>query len=251
MESLTTYLPNFLFILLRAGIVLSLVPFFSSELFPPMFRIGMAVAISLVLTPVVEFHVATPEIPIVVFREILFGMAFGLAARFVFYAVDMAGQLMSNASGLSIATAFNPEIGQSSELSRIFGIIAMLIFLAMDIHHDVIYVFVKSYEWLPAGSALSAGSLVTLTVSFVTKMFIIALKISAPVVISMLIANVVLGFVYKAAPQINIFFLATPVYIFLGFLIMMISIPAFAYVAGGLFSSTKDEIGNVIMLLKG
>jgi len=251
MDIYNEYVPNFLFILLRAGIVLSFVPFFSSTMFPAMFRTGMAVAISLVLTPVVSCHVVRSEIALIVIRELMFGMAFGFAARFVFYAVDMAGQIMSSASGLSIATTFNPEIGQSAEISRILGIIAMLIFLAMDIHHDIIYIFVKSYEWLPLGSPMPGGSLLAMALSFIGKMFVIALKISSPIVISMLIANIVLGFVYKAAPQINIFFLSTPIYFALGFLIMILSLPVFISLIGGYFSSSRDELGRVILMLKG
>lgn len=249
MDAYTHYLPNFLFILLRAGIVLMLVPFFGSTNFPPQFRIGIAVAISLVLTPVVEFRLVDGSITATVMREVMFGLIFGLAARFVFYAVDMSGQIMSSVTGLSMATAFNPEIGASTEVSRLYTIIATLLFLAMDAHHDLITVFVKSYEWLPAGS-LNAGTLVALSVSFTAKIFVIALKLSAPIVIIMLVVNILLGFIYKAAPQMNVFFVGQPVYIFIGFLTMLISLPVFVYLMQGYFGSMKDDIGRVILLMK-
>lgn len=251
MDTFDKYIPNFLFILLRTGIVLSLVPFFSSQLFPPTFRIGMAVAISLILTPVVEIRPLTAEIPLVVIRELLFGLAFGFAARFIFYAVDMSGQIISSASGLSIATTFNPEIGQSSEISSILSILSTLLFMAMDAHHDLIYLFVKSYEWIPVGSAVATGGIVAMAVTLTGKMLIIALKLSAPIVILMLISNVILAFVYKAAPQINIFFMATPAYIFLAFLMLIIGMPMFLHVVGGLFSSLRDELGRIILQLRG
>lgn len=249
-DAIIKLMPNFLFILLRAGIVLVMLPFFSGRSFPAQFRIGLAVAIALVLAPVVDFQVAKTAIPVVVIREIMFGMIFGLAARFIFFAVDMAGHVMSAATGLSMATSFNPDMGPSTDISQLYSIIATLLFFAMDGHHDLISVFIKSYEWLPAGTVNVAG-LLAAGISFATKIFVIALKISAPVAIIMLITNILLGFVYKAVPQMNVFFVAQPVYIFLGFLTMMLTLPVFAYVMGGYVSGIKDELGRVIMMMKG
>ncbi len=250
MELLTQYIPNFLFILLRAGIMVSLLPFLSSDNFPAQVKIGFAVAVALILSPIVEFKVERPEIPIVVMREIVFGIALGFSARLVFIAVDMAGQLMSTATGLSMASVFNPEMGQSTEISMVYGIIAMFVFLSMDAHHDLITIFVKSYEWIPAGH-LNIQSLVFSIIAMGSKMFIIAIKVCAPVVTIMLIANILLGFIYKAVPQINIFFVAYPIYIALGFLVMIISMPVFIYVVGDYFTGIKDDMLRAIAAAKG
>ncbi len=250
MESYAHYIPNFLFILLRAGIVLNMLPYIGSTSMPHQFRIGLAVAVALILTPVVDFQVAKSAIPLVVFREILFGMIFGLAARFIFFAVDMAGQVMSNATGLSMAAIINPEIGQTTEISQLYSIIATLLFFAVDAHHDVIAIFVKSYEWVPAGTVNLQG-IMAAGVSFAARIFIIALKISAPVVIIMLITNIILGFISKAAPQMNVFFVGYPLYLFLGFLTMFLSLPVFVFIMGGYFKSIPDEIGRVMLLMKG
>jgi flagellar biosynthetic protein FliR len=249
MESIEKLLPNFFFILLRAGIVIMMLPFFSTQSLPPQLKIGIAVAISLVIAPVVNLSLAAVSVPMAVVNEVLFGMALGMAARLIFFAVDMAGHLMATATGMSMATAFNPEIGPSSELSNVYSIISMLLFLAMDVHHDLIAVFVKSYELVPLGT-MNAGGLVTAGVSFVSKIFIVALKLSAPVVIIMLVTNILLGFIYKAAPQMNVFFVGYPVYIFLGFLIMLLSLPVFAHVMGGYFTGIQDEMGRVMLLMK-
>jgi flagellar biosynthetic protein FliR len=250
MESFAHYIPNFFFILLRAGIVLNMLPFLGSTSMPHQFRIGLAVAVALVLTPVVDFQVAKSAIPLVVVREVMFAMIFGLAARFIFFAVDMAGQIMSNATGLSMAAIINPEIGQSTEISQLYSIIATLLFFAVDAHHDLIAIFVKSYELVPAGT-INLQGIATAGVSFAARIFVIALKISAPVLIIMLITNIILGFVSKAAPQMNVFFVGYPLYLFFGFLTMLLSLPVFAYVMGGYFKGIPDEIGRVLLLMKG
>jgi len=249
MEFFTPYISNFLFILLRAGIVLLLLPVFGSTTFPPAFRVGLAVAIALVLAPVVQFPTAPAGLVTIIVREVMFGMIFGLAVRFVFFSVEMAGQVMSNATGLSMATAFNPEMGSSTEISQLYSIIAMLLFLALDAHHDLIAIFVKSYEWLPAGT-VNVGAMSAAAVAFTTKIFVLAIKLSAPVIIIMLIANIMLGFIYKAAPQMNVFFVGYPVYLFLGFTVMLIGLPVFVFVLSGYFGGIKDEVAKVILMMR-
>ncbi len=245
MDIFAKYIPNFLLILLRAGIIVSLLPFFGSKNFPAQMKIGLAVAMAFILTPLVEIHIPEKGIPLVVFNEIIIGLAFGFVARFVFFAVEMAGQVISNSIGLSIANVFNPDIGQSTEISQFFMFIAMLVFLSIDAHHDLIYIFVKSYEWLPAGE-IAIRNIVPVVVTLGSTMFIIALKISAPVVITMFISHILLGFIYKAAPQINIFFVAYPIYIFVGIAVMLIGVPVFVDMLGGYLGTIKDEMTRVL-----
>jgi flagellar biosynthesis protein FliR len=158
---------------------------------------------------------------------------------------------MSSAAGLSAASVFNPDLGQeSTEIGNLYGLITMLIFLITDVHHDLIYLFVKSYEWLPGGQIESA-QLYKVVVSVCEKVFIIALKISAPVVLMMLLTNVLLGFIYKAVPQMNIFFVGYPVYLFVSLLVMLIGIPAFVSFVSGSLSTVKDEMARVIAVARG
>jgi flagellar biosynthetic protein FliR len=250
MDMFSGYTANFLLILLRVSIFFSLLPLYGNSSLPAQFKIGFIVAMALILTPVVEVKVTDTEIPLLVMREVMFGLVLGTTARLVFFAVDMAGQMMSNAMGLSVATVFNPEMGQSTELANLYGIIAILLFLAMDAHHDLIYVFAKSYEWLPSGQ-IEINKLIPGMISGGGRMFVIAVKISAPVVVIMLIVNLLLGFMYKAAPQMNVFFVGYPVYIFVGLVVILLSIPVFAHVLGGYFSSIKDEMARVVAMARG
>ncbi len=249
-EIFTKYLPSFLFILLRTSIVMSFLPIFSSRNLPIQFKIAFVLVIALVLSPLFEFNISLQDLPFFIVQEVLFGIVLGSAARAVFMAVEMAGQIMSNVIGLSIATVFNPEIGQSTEVARFYGLTAMLIFLTVDAHHTLIYAFVKSYEILQPGT-LNTENLVNRAISGGSRLFVIALKISAPVVIIIFILNLVLGFLYKAAPQMNIFFIGYPVFIFVGFFVMLISIPVFINVTAEYFSALGDELSRVLALARG
>lgn len=241
METLTAYIPTFLFVLLRAGIVISFLPFLGTKMAPMRFKAGLAAAVALVLTPVVSIAPPDGQIAQMVMREVVFGMVLGSMARSVFYAVDMAGQMMSNAMGLSIATVFNPEVGNSAEISRFYGIIAILVFLAQDAHHDLIAVFVSSYEMVPS-EAITARDLAAYALSTGGGFFTIAFKIAAPVIVVMLVTQLLLGFLNKAAPQMNVFFVGFPVYIFVGFLVLIAGLPVFIAVVGGHTGSIRDRM---------
>jgi flagellar biosynthetic protein FliR len=236
---------RFLLVLLRSSLFLSFVPILGSKTLPVLFRIGIAVAFALLLTPFVDFRAGENDIPVLVFREIVLGITLGLAVRFVFLGVEAAGQLISDSMGLSIASVFNPELGQSTVVSKLMVVLATLLFLATDIHHDLIVVFIRSYDLVPAGSA-DVNALVRDGVALAGRIFVIAVKLGAPVVVGIVTTNLLLGFVYKATPQINIFFISFPLYIAIGFLILLLAIPAYVVAIGGSFDGIRTEMGRVI-----
>ncbi len=247
MEIMIPYVQNFLIILLRVSIFFVLLPFFGSRNLPAQFKIGFIVALAFILTPIVEIPHLQTSIPSLVIREVLLGIVLGLTARLIFFAVETAGQIMAGVMGLSIASSFNPEMGQSTELARIYGMLAMLIFLSLDAHHDLIYIFVKSYEWIPSGQ-IHINNLIPQIISEGSRMFVIALKLSAPIVIIMLITNLLMGFLSKAAPQMNVFFIGYPLFIFVGFLVIFISIPIFINVLGNYMGNIKNDMQGIIAI---
>jgi flagellar biosynthetic protein FliR len=239
------YVVRFLLILLRASLFFAVLPILGSKSLPSTFRIGLAVAFAMILTPVVQLKVGENHVAELVFREVVLGLAMGLAVRFVFLGIQVAGQMISDAMGLSIATVLNPEIGQSTEVAQLMAVFATLLFLATDAHHDLIVLLVRSYDLVPAGSA-NVGALVREGVAVVGRMFVIALKLGAPVVVGIVTVNLLLGFVYKAAPQINIFFVSFPVYIGVGFLLLLLALPAYMAAIGGSFGEIRTEMARVL-----
>ncbi len=250
MDTLSRFMTNFLFILIRASIFVSLLPVIGSRTLPAQFKIGFAVFIALLLTPVVKFEISENDIPLLILKEMLMGAALGFAARFIFLAVNMAGDFISHTVGLSIAKVFNPEIGQSTYIAEVYGAMAMLLFFAMDAHHDLIYVFVKSYEVLPSGQ-LNIRPLTPEVLSMGSRFFVLAAKIAAPVVVGLLLSHLMTGILYKAAPQMNIFFITWPLNIFLGFLLIFLSIPVLVYVLDINFSGIKNDLARIIAIAKG
>ena len=127
---------------------------------------------------------------------------------------------------------------------------AMLLFLALDLHHDLMAMIVKSYEVLPVGH-LRIDNLLQKGISIGGQVFILAIKIAAPILVGMIIVNVLMGFIYKAAPQVNIFFVSIPVYVVIGLLILFLSTPLLVNFLGAQFSGLKGEINRILILGKG
>lgn len=248
-ESLSPYITNFLVILIRSSIFVSLIPIIGGKEMPGQFRLGLAVFIAIMLTPVVKVEIRENVLPLLVVKEVLIALALGFTVRFVFMGINLAGHTVSQAMGLSIAGVFNPEMGQTTQISEIFGIMAMLYFLAMDAHHEIIYIFVKSYELLPSGQ-LNIMPVISEVISLVNKLFILALKIGAPVIVGLLISNILTGFLYKVAPQINIFFITLPLNIILGLLLIILSIPVLEYVFNINIADLKNEMARIIVMAK-
>jgi flagellar biosynthetic protein FliR len=246
---LSPYITNFLIILIRSSIFVSLLPIIGGKEMPGQFRLGLAVFIAIMLTPVVKVEIQEDIIPLLVLKEILIAFALGFTVRFVFMAINLAGHTISQAMGLSVASVFNPEIGQETLMSEIFGVMAMLYFLVMDAHHEIIYIFVKSYELLPSGQ-FNIMPVIPEVMSLGNKLFVLALKIGAPVVVGLLISNILTGFLYKVAPQMNIFFIALPLNIILGLLLIILSIPVFEYVFSINVIDLKNEMARVIAMAR-
>jgi len=247
---LSKYFSNFLVLLIRLGVILFLLPFWSGPQFPRQFKIGFVLAVAYVLAPVIPMEIQNQNFLMIVVQELLLGATLGFAVRVVFLAVEFAGTLISDAMSISIAAAFNPEMGRSTEVSTILGLMAMLLFLALDLHHDLIAMIVKSYEVLPVGH-LRIDNLLLKGISVGGQIFILAIKIAAPILVGMIIVNVLMGFIYKAAPQVNIFFVSLPVYIFIGLLVLFLSTPLLINFLGAQFSGLKEEINRILFLAKG
>lgn len=239
---------TFFVVFLRASIFFSLFPVLGSKNFPAFFRIGFSIAISFLITSFVNVPYVDMSIQSLVMSEVVWGVLFALTVRFVFFAVDIAGDIVSHSMGLSIATIYNPEIGQSTEVARFYGILALFIFLTIDAHHQLIYILVKSYE-VPF-IMKDFGKISEMLIDISKSMFVFALKIAAPVMIGMIVSNLIAGFLHKAVPQLNVFFVLFPVFAIIGFSIMVLGIPVFIRVFTKSLNIMGKNLENLLFMMR-
>ena len=244
---------TFFLIFLRVGAILMAIPLFDSRSIPSLVKAGLAMAVSVLLFPLVN---TAPE-PVLndpilfglrIISEIGIGLAIGLAVKLVFIGIQMAGQIAGFQMGFAIANIMDPATSdQIPILSQFNNLVAILIFFAINAHYWFLKALVESYRLVPIFDVNFNGMLVTQLVTLAGGMFIIAIKIGAPVIAVMLLANVTFGLIARTVPQMHIFIVAMPVKSIVGLLFIGISLPYVVEVLRSIFTELGE---NVFMLLR-
>jgi flagellar biosynthetic protein FliR len=211
----------------RIAGVLMVAPIFGARLVPVRVRVAMAVATTIVLTPLLpvsqpfELSFATGFI---VAQEVVLGIAMGFCLQMIFDALILAGQTIAMSMGLGMATMVDPQRGVSVPVvSQFFVIMGFLIFLSLGGHLATIRLMSDSFTLLPLGQPLGAEGLWML-VSWGSQMFAGALRIALPAATALLIANIAFGVMSRAAPSLNLFAVGLPAGLLIGFLLLLLNI---------------------------
>ncbi|MGZ9243978.1 MAG: flagellar biosynthetic protein FliR, partial [Candidatus Binatia bacterium] len=159
--------------------------------------------------------------------EIFLGLMLGWLAQMLFAGVRLAGQAIESKSGLGLIQLFDPhEGGQTGVFSAFLELIAGMIFFAVNGHHLLIQALASSYTVFPLAGEKFMGRVAAGLVNSAGEIFTIALRISAPVLIGLLLTDIVLGIISRAIPQMNVFMVAQPVQFGFALLLLVLSLPA-------------------------
>jgi len=254
MISISIPLPQlqmFFLIFLRVGSILMTMPIFKSRSIPILFRAGLALATSMVLFPILELEnfpafTGLTALAIGIFREILLGISIGLAVNFIFAGLQLAGQLAGYQMGMAIARVMDPSTDQQLPLLGQFNeLFALLIFIAINAHHWFIRALVDSYQLVPVFGFRISGSLVEQLVGMAGNMFVIAVKLGAPVIAVLLLSSIAFGLIARTVPQMNVFFVAMPLKIAVGLLFFGLCLPYFSL----FLKTTFSKLGDTVLLI--
>ncbi|MBP6421453.1 MAG: flagellar biosynthetic protein FliR, partial [Propionivibrio sp.] len=214
MISLTTaelnaWIVAFFFPLARVLALLVAAPPFNNPALTTRVRLLLGVAITVAMTPTLpQIPVAEPASGIgllILAQQIVIGFAMGFSVRLVFSAVDMAGMMISNQMGLGFATAYDPQsASQTPVISEFLGVLALLIFMAINGHLMVIATLGKSFSALPIGAGAAASSTWLNIANAGGIIFSSGVLLALPLVVAMLITNIALGILVRVAPQLNL-----------------------------------------------
>ncbi len=238
----------FLLILFRISGMIVSAPLLNNPSIPAQSKIGMALALSLILFPLHSNNLVVPtdliQFTVLGFQEIVLGLLLGFAANLVFISLQMAGEFISVQMGLSISSALDPITGtQTPTIGQLFLYFAILIFLTLNIHHALILGVHHSFEWVPLGNFLSHGGLMTERfVRLSSEMFILALMVGVPVMGIMLLTEVALGFMAKVMPQMNIFMVGLPLKVAVGLLTILVCMPYLAELLGNRYADLVQQL---------
>lgn len=231
---LNTLLATFIWPLSRILALIATAPILGNPSIPIRVKLGLALMITILVAPTVEKSL--PHIDpttgiglIILLQQILIGVAIGFVMRIVFVAVEMAGELIGLQMGLGFAIFFDPQnSGQIDIIGRFLGIIASLAFLAIDGHLMMIALISQSFSTLPVSPDGVTEATFTTLANWGSEIFKSGLRLSLPVLTALLITNLALGILTRAAPQLNIFAVGFPLTLSIGLLVLALSMPFYA-----------------------
>jgi flagellar biosynthetic protein FliR len=215
--------------LLTIGVRLSglmlFAPFFGSIVIPSRVKAILVLALTFLLFPAVGQSIATHPVtdwPLLVFMEFLIGIGMGIATNLVFEAVQMAGQVLGVQMGYSLVNILDPQTQVDTTVVALFyQSIVMLLFLRMDVHYWLLRAVVNSFVYLPAGTTHLSSLFTMALIKTVGQIFGLGIQIAAPVLSATLVADIVLGLLGKASPQLPLMLLGPAVKSLLGLAILM------------------------------
>lgn len=227
----TAFVGSLLWPFMRISAMLMAIPVVGTRLVSVRVRIVLAMAITFLVMPLL------PEMPAVdplsaagltiSVQQVLIGLAMGFTLQMVMAALTIAGEAIAMTMGLGFASMVDPANGVNVPvLSQFFLIMGTLMFLALGGHLMIIQLLVSSFNSLPISPiGIERESLLAL-VSFASQMFIGAVWIALPALISILVITLAMGVMTRAAPQLNIFSVGFPVTMLMGFIILMLVMPS-------------------------
>ncbi len=183
-------------------------------------------------------------------REVLVGLILGLLTRFFFFALSMAGELISLSIGLGSAQVYNPFIGQSGQvIEQFFSLAGMVVFLALNGHHLFITALVQSFDVIPfANLSLQVGGLAEVSQKF-QEIFVIMVKMASPVIATVFVVNLAMAIMGRAVPQLNVLVTSFPVTILIGLTVFIISTPLMTMEMNILMEHTSTQLFKLMRSL--
>ena len=242
----------FLLIFVRISGIFMMMPIFSSRNIAGHVKIGFALIITYILFPLVFSKTAViPDhfLPFlfIVAGELIVGLILGFVSSLLFYAIQMAGQLLDMQIGFGIINMIDPMSGQQAPLIGNFKyILALITFLATNGHHILLSALFASFKLIPVTGVIVNVAISEFIVDLIGGMFILALRISLPVIVALLLTDMALGILARTMPQMNIFVVGVPGKIIIGIFVLSIALPFYIYFLEMAFDGMYKNIFSLL-----
>jgi flagellar biosynthetic protein FliR len=245
----------FMLVLSRVAGIFAALPVFGGRTIPLRIKAITVFMITLVCFPTLS--VALPQVPsdafslaLLAFSELMIGLTLAFITQIIFAAVEFSGQIIGMQMGLTISSILDPSHGtQTQIMSVIQSLFATLMFLSLNIHHLFIRAIMDSFKVIPLGGWRLSGELVNFLVMRTADIFIIGIRLAAPVMVALLLTTVALGIMARAFPQMNIFMISLPLNVGLGLIIMGMTLTIFFHVLEVSFGNLNSQIEALFRLM--
>ena len=248
---LDAWLAAFLFPLARIFGLIAAAPVFNNAALPVRVRLIVGLAITFAVAP------ALPPFPqvapaswaglAILVQQGLIGIALGFTMRLVFAGIDLAGELIGLQMGLGFAVFYDPQNAtQLPIVAELLGLLALLIFLALNGHLMMLALLAESFTVLPVGATFFHATGWETMLRWGATIFSIGVLLALPLISALLIANIALGVLTKVAPQLNLFAVGFPVTLMAGFAMLALTMPYFAPTMERFFERGYEAVSAVM-----
>lgn len=247
---LDVWLATLMFPLVRLLALIATAPLLGNKQVPTRVKVGLALFLAIIIAPTLNpmpaVPVGSPQGLLIVVQQIIIGSAMGMMVRLIFAAVELAGEFSGMQMGLGFASFYDPiNAVNSPVIAQWLGIVASLAFLAMNGHLMMLEVVAQSFHTLPVGQMISGKSLYSLTL-WGASIFSFGLQISLPLLAALLITNLALGILTRAAQQLNLFAIGFPITLTVGFIVLTLTMPFFPTIFDRLTIETMSSLIKLI-----
>jgi len=253
--AIASYLAGFLWPLMRIGAVFMAAPIFASRQVPVRWRAALTLVITLIVMPILPpapvVETFSHEAMLIALQQIAIGVMMGFMLQLVFAAVVFAGQVMAYSMGLGFASMMDPQNGvQVPVVSQFYLILVTLLFLVLNGHLILIELVIDSFQTVPiAVDGLSRNTLWDIAI-WGGRVFSGGLLIALPLVTALLVVNLGMGIITRAAPQLNIFAVGFPMTMMIGFVVMWATLPNVLHNFGELVSESFQFIMHHMQVVR-
>ncbi len=240
-------------IMLRIVAALIASPIYGHKAIPTISKLFLSLVVAYIIFltlkhPAVNFEITLWSLSATAAKEIITGLIIGFMLNFVFYGISYAGTLIGFDIGLSMAEFFNPlEDTQNNVIGELIYLAAIMVFFLINGHHYVIRGLAYSFTVIPLGKFTINHSMFDLLIKYSASVFVIAVKIASPIMVSFFLVHIAEGIISRVIPQMQVFFVAQPLQLGLGFIMLSLIIPIYVYVIKDLLKIYEN---NLFVLIK-
>jgi flagellar biosynthetic protein FliR len=235
--------------MIRISAFLLSAPFFSIRAVTVRIRVLLATLLTLMVYPLTDWPTIDPISASglqQVFVQVFIGVSMGLLLQIVNAALIVGGQAISSSMGLSMANMVDPNMGNVPVIAQFLIVCSTLIFLGLGGHVIVISLVLESFQLLPVGELVELQALIGLIIEWSSMMFLGALLLGMPIIASLLLINIGLGVITRAAPALNIFAVGFPAMILAGMVLLLISMTSIGARIHWLWQESFDVLAQAL-----
>jgi flagellar biosynthetic protein FliR len=227
---LMEWIGMYLWPFLRVLALFMAAPMFSDRSVPMRVKVGLGVAIAVVIAPTLpvqqQVSLDSAQVLPLVIQQVMIGLALGFMLRLAMAGITMAGELIGLQMGLSFAGFFDPQSKQDgTAVGSWLGVIAMLMFLGINGHLLLIHTLAESFQLFPVGDGMLPANSLKSLIAAGGDVFRLGLQLALPFVAVLLIVNLSLGVMVRVAPQLNLMSVGMPATITTGFASLYLLLP--------------------------